>query len=101
MKNFMLMVKIVWKNFSHIERKRQRNDKFQQKEMKALSVGELESYLNSKVCCIYNTRFNDYVQKPLKVRDLYYFTDFFDKVTSHTSMELQTFLHIHERNVAI
>lgn len=75
MKNFMLMVKIVWKNFSHIERKRQRNDKFQQKEMKALSVGELESYLNSKVCCIYNTRFNDYVQKPLKVRDLYYFTD--------------------------
>lgn len=40
MKNFILMVKFVWKNFSHIERKRQRNNKFQQK---ALSVGELES----------------------------------------------------------
>lgn len=43
MKNFILMVKFVWKNFSHIERKWQRNNKFQQKEMKALSVGELES----------------------------------------------------------
>lgn len=43
MKNFILMVKFVWKNFSHIERKRQRNNKVQQKEMKALSVGELES----------------------------------------------------------